>query len=81
MRQMGEFKFRRQFPVGKYVVDFVCMKKHLASKLMVDNTQNALATTFTAQELFKRRATSFCDFGIAMYCTILKELKRRYGVC
>jgi hypothetical protein len=26
LKQVDEFKFRRQFPVGKYVVDFVCLE-------------------------------------------------------
>jgi len=28
-RQLGNFKFRRQAPIGKYIVDFVCHEKCL----------------------------------------------------
>lgn len=28
-RKLGGFKFRRQAPIGKYVVDFVCHEKSL----------------------------------------------------
>ena len=28
-RQLGNFKFRRQSPVGKYVADFICHEKTL----------------------------------------------------
>ena len=28
-RQLGNFKFRRQGPIGKYIVDFVCLEKCL----------------------------------------------------
>ena len=28
-RKLGRFKFRRQAPIGKYVVDFVCHEKSL----------------------------------------------------
>ncbi len=28
-RQLENFKFRRQTPVGKYIVDFICHKKNL----------------------------------------------------
>jgi very-short-patch-repair endonuclease len=28
-RQLGNFKFRRQSPVGKYVADFICHEKRL----------------------------------------------------
>src|SRR5581483_12168159 len=27
-RRLEGFKFRRQFPIGKYVVDFVCLDAH-----------------------------------------------------
>jgi very-short-patch-repair endonuclease len=29
-RQIGGYKFRRQFPVGPYVVDFICLTARLA---------------------------------------------------
>jgi very-short-patch-repair endonuclease len=29
LRQMGDYKFRRQQPIGKYIVDFVCLEKRL----------------------------------------------------
>ena len=29
LRQMGGYKFRRQQPIGKYIVDFVCLEKRL----------------------------------------------------
>jgi very-short-patch-repair endonuclease len=47
MRQMTEFKFRRQYPVGKYVVDFVCIKKRLA--IEIDGGQHAERTTSDTQ--------------------------------
>ena len=28
-RQLGNFKFRRQAPIGKYIVDLVCLEKYL----------------------------------------------------
>ncbi|WP_304165031.1 endonuclease domain-containing protein [Phenylobacterium aquaticum] len=28
-RQLGGFKFRRQLPIGPYVVDFVCLQQRL----------------------------------------------------
>ena len=28
-----EFKFKRQVPIGAYIVDFVCFEKHLAIEL------------------------------------------------
>jgi adenine-specific DNA-methyltransferase len=29
MRQAGSFKFRRQQPIGEYIVDFVCAERKL----------------------------------------------------
>src|SRR3990172_5649640 len=29
LRQLGGYKFRRQQPIGKYIVDFVCLEKRL----------------------------------------------------
>jgi very-short-patch-repair endonuclease len=32
-RTFNELKFRRQFPVGNYIVDFVCLEKRLIIEL------------------------------------------------
>lgn len=32
-RQLAKFKFRRQFPLDKYVIDFYCHEKSLAIEL------------------------------------------------
>ncbi len=33
MRQTGALKFRRQQPIGEYIVDFVCLEKKLIVEL------------------------------------------------
>lgn len=33
MRQMGNFKFRRQHPIGNYIVDFICLQEKLVIEL------------------------------------------------
>ena len=33
MRQLGAYKFRRQQPIGAYIVDFVCLEKRLIIEL------------------------------------------------
>ena len=43
MRQVLGFKFRRQRPVGPYVVDFICLEKRLIVE--VDGGQHALQTS------------------------------------
>ncbi len=39
-RQIGDFKFRRQRPIGPYVVDFVCLEHWLVVE--VDGGQHAI---------------------------------------
>ena len=39
-RQMMGFKFRRQSPIGRYIVDFVCVEKRLIVEL--DGGQHAV---------------------------------------
>jgi very-short-patch-repair endonuclease len=38
-RQLGEHKFRRQVPIGPYVVDFVCFGENLV--IEIDGGQHA----------------------------------------
>ncbi len=38
-RQLAGFKFRRQYAIGKYIVDFVCLERQLAIEL--DGGQHA----------------------------------------
>jgi very-short-patch-repair endonuclease len=33
MRQLSAYKFRRQQPIGSYIVDFVCLEKKLIIEL------------------------------------------------
>ena len=33
MRQLSAYKFRRQHPIGDYIVDFVCLEKRLIVEL------------------------------------------------
>jgi very-short-patch-repair endonuclease len=41
-RQLGDFKFRRQHPVGPFIVDFVCPEKMVI--IEVDGGQHAINT-------------------------------------
>lgn len=38
-RQLEHLKFRRQYPIGPYIVDFICIEKHLIIEL--DGSQHA----------------------------------------
>ena len=46
MRQLAGYKFRKQHPVGKYVVDFVCMETRLA--IEIDGGQHSGNTLYDA---------------------------------
>ncbi|HGJ65813.1 TPA: endonuclease domain-containing protein [bacterium] len=39
-RQLEGLKFRRQFPIGNYIADFVCLEKHIIIEL--DGGQHAI---------------------------------------
>ena len=41
-RQLGGFKFRRQKPIGPFIVDFVCVEKKIV--IEIDGGQHALNT-------------------------------------
>ncbi len=43
-RQIHNYKFRRQMPVGPYIVDFACMSAHLIIEL--DGSQHAENTDY-----------------------------------
>jgi very-short-patch-repair endonuclease len=53
-RRLGGFKFRRQHPIGRYIVDFVCPECRLVVELdgsqhMVNRTADAKRTRDLAQ--------------------------------
>ncbi len=50
-RQFGRWKFRRQFPVGQYIVDFVCIDLKLIVE--IDGSQHA------EQIIYDSKRTSF----------------------
>ena len=39
-RRLPAFKFRRQYPIGRYIADFACLSRRLAVEL--DGSQHAL---------------------------------------
>jgi very-short-patch-repair endonuclease len=41
-RRLGEFKFRRQEPLGRYILDFVCFEHKLI--IEIDGSQHAEST-------------------------------------
>ena len=47
MRQLAGNRFRKQHPVGEFVVDFVCMERRLA--IEIDGGQHAESTAYDAR--------------------------------
>jgi len=58
-------KFRRQHPIGQYIVDFVCLERKLIIEL--DGSQHALPDEILKDKQrnawFEKRATLLCVFG------------------
>ena len=47
LKQMGGFKFRRQHPVGRYILDFACLEAGVAIEL--DGGQHAEQEDYDAE--------------------------------
>ncbi len=47
LRQIGGFRFRRQRPVGPYIVDFICLEKNLV--IEVDGGQHSEQSVYDAK--------------------------------
>ena len=56
-KQMEGLKFRRQQPIGNYVVDFICLEKSLVIEVdggqHADNTKDKERDTWLTSESFK----------------------------
>ena len=57
LRQLGGWKFRRQQPLGPYIVDFVCLEKRLI--IEVDGGQHAAQVKNDAQRAAWLEAEGF----------------------
>jgi very-short-patch-repair endonuclease len=47
LRQLGEYKFRRQHPLGAYIVDFICLEKRLI--IEIDGGQHNTQAAYDAE--------------------------------
>jgi very-short-patch-repair endonuclease len=52
-----DFKFRRQWPIGGYIVDFVCFERHLIIEL--DGSQHAEESAM----VYDAERTQFLETG------------------
>jgi very-short-patch-repair endonuclease len=61
-RQLAGYKFRRQKPIGSYIVDFVCIEKKII--IEVDGGQHALQQEYDSErsDYLKRKGYKILRF-------------------
>ncbi len=64
-RQIEDFKFRRQQPVGRYVVDFVNFERKVVIEL--DGSTHLMQAIQYVMNGFGPRGIRCCDSGITRY--------------
>ena len=69
-RQLNGVKFRRQHPIGPFVVDFCCVERGLVVELMGVSMPNKALRTNDEQKSSNVLAIESCDFGITN-CSII----------
>jgi len=77
LRQLGGYKFRRQQPLGSYIVDFVCLEKKLIVEL--DGGQHSIQINYDAKrtewlETHGFRVLRFWNNDVLEEIEIVKEL-------
>src|SRR3972149_4083951 len=77
LRQLGGYKFRRQQPLGSYIVDFVCFEKKLIVEL--DGGQHSIQINYDAKrtewlETHGFRVLRFWNNDVLEEIEIVKEL-------
>lgn len=60
LRQLGGYKFRRQQPIGKYIVDFVCLEERLI--IEVDGGQHSEQMAYDSERNTWLESQGFCIF-------------------
>jgi very-short-patch-repair endonuclease len=67
-RELGGWKFRRQYPVGPFIVDFICVEKNVV--LEVDGGQHAENEALDTQRpaYLNKRGIGSVDFGTMRSC-------------
>ena len=59
-RRLGGFKFRRQFPYGRYIVDFVCIDRRVVVE--IDGGQHATQLKYDQQ-----RTAELESLGLSLF--------------
>jgi very-short-patch-repair endonuclease len=60
VRRLGGFKFRRQCPCGRYIVDFICVERRVV--IEIDGGQHA-----TQRKHDQYRATELESLGLSLF--------------
>lgn len=79
-RSIGKHKFRRQHPVGRYVVDFICLEQQLVievdgSQHVDRDEQDKKRTVYLESQGF--RVIRFWDNDVLMRTDGVKQFLRR----
>jgi len=76
-RRLNGIKFRRQVPVGPYIVDFLCVGAKLMSKPTGPNTPKAFVT-MSVTVIWRTKAGKCFASGTTRCCRIAKGFWRQF---
>ena len=84
LRQLGGYKFRRQQPLGPYIVDLICLEKRLI--IEVDGGQHSEQKAYDAErnvwlEEQGFRVLRFCNHEVLQEIEAVKEVIVRALSC
>jgi len=77
--QMGGHHFRRQVPMGPYVVDFLCVKAQLVVEVDGSQHQSASAEMKSARRGSEVGASESCVSGTTKFFNRLKASWKRFA--
>lgn len=80
-QHLNGFKFRRQHPIDRFIVDFVCMKERLIIELdgvyfHDQRTEEDAARTETLEKLGYRVIRFENEYVISQFETVIAEIER-----
>src|SRR5688572_29534915 len=67
--RFDSYKFKRQIPIGPYIVDFACLGQKLIIEVDGGNTRT-IQTTWRAIIILRPKVFACCGFGITTCCGI-----------